>query len=131
MKYRRNTSDNRYVSTTNISDATVLPSISSPSHKSDQNDNSISRRQYPLEVVSITDTLERDTNTVELGSKTYFLESVQHKPFGSPAMYGEAGSNDTNSEGYGTITKEPYIIANTEFDHVCWRRISQEETTEL
>ncbi|GLV45625.1 bloated tubules [Carabus blaptoides fortunei] len=135
VKYRRNTTDNRYVSTTNMSDATVLPSMSSPSHKSDQNDNSINSGQsmrYPLEVVSITDTLERDAKPAELGSKTYYLESVSvGNSHGVPALYGEAVSNDTNSEGYGTISKEPYIIANTEFDHVCWRRVSHEETTEL
>lgn len=128
----------RYVST-NASDSTTIHRLSSASIKSDLNENSVSvsnghTAKHPLQVVSITDTLERNTTPRILLNK--YSDSDRYgagrsviNPLGVPSMYGDV--NESNSEGYGTIRNGPYIIAKDDFDHVCWRKASNENATQL
>lgn len=120
----------RYVSTTNVSEATTLHRLSSSSLKSDLNENNMTQK-HPLQVVSITDTLERNATPRVLQDKFQNDRYGRNilNPLGVPSMYGE--NNESNSEGYGTIRNGPYIIAKDDFDHVCWRKSSNEHATQL
>lgn len=119
---------------TNISDITTQQRPSTSSLKSDTNDNSVYDHDYkrhPLQVVSITDTLERKYTPKALQNcDRYSAENNRSvlNPLGVPSMYGDLG--ESNSEGYGTIRNGPFIIAKDDFDHVCWRR-SNENATHL
>lgn len=97
-----------------------------------QNNGPHNGKRHPLEVVSITDTLERQEKPRHSDS-FYFTNGNSNNlnPLGIPSLYGvDTTTNDSNSEGYGTIRNGPYVIANGEFDHVCWRK-SHEQATEL
>lgn len=127
----------RYVSTTNVSDSTTLNHISTPSIKSDLNENSVLSNsqvtKHPLQVISITDTLERNNTPRVLQSKLdidRFAGRSVLNPLGVPSMYGDV-TNDSSDGGYGTIRNGPYIIAKDQFDHVCWRKSSNENATQL
>lgn len=130
----------RYVSTTNVSEATTLHHFSTSSLKSDLNENSVSlsnghSTKHPLQVISITDTLERNSTPRVLQNK--FVDNDRYgggrnvlNPLAVPSMYGDI-TNESNSEGYGTIRNGPYIIAKDDFDHVCWRKTANENATQL
>lgn len=124
----------QYISATNISDLTTVQRPSTSSIKSDTNDNSVNYdhdyMRHPLQVVSITDTLERKYTPKVLQNNDRYNGSNRNvlNPLGVPSMYGDTG--ESNSEGYGTIRNGPFIIAKDDFDHVCWRR-SIENATHL
>lgn len=131
----------RYLSTTNVSDSTMQRPSSSSLHSEMhetvpfeplQNHN-YPKVKHPLQVISITDTLERrESRVVPKVLKTKYDDKDRHNgrtmlnPLGVPSMYGDCG--ESNSEGYGTIRNGPFIISKDDFDHVCWRRASENAT---
>lgn len=135
-KRQTNLVGTRYVSTTNVSDATTLQRPSSSSVRSDLNENSMTldndyHIKHPLQVISITDTLERKCPPKVLQTKyderdRYNGSRSVINPLGVPSMYGDLG--ESNSEGYGTIRNGPFIISKDDFDHVCWRKAAENAT---
>lgn len=138
----------KYVSTTNVSDATTLQRPSSSSVRSELNENSVNLdngyhtsvntlNKHPLQVISITDTLERKVPPKVLQHKyddrynkddrdRYNGNRSVLNPLGVPSMYGDYG--ESNSEGYGTIRNGPFIISKEDFNHVCWRKAADNAT---
>ncbi|RZC22675.1 bloated tubules, partial [Asbolus verrucosus] len=84
----------------------------------------------PLRVTSLVDSLDPPSpsftvnvrNTYNGGFKTHI----------NPLSRTHEVHDSSNSEGYGTFRKGPYIIPDTNITHVCHRRFSQsEDATEL
>lgn len=85
-----------------------------------------------LRITSLVDSINPSTHTYTTTSTTRSSYPGNINPLARPVHYEEL-HDSSNSEGYGTFRKGPYIIENDEMvGHVCHRKHNEHEiSTEL